>query len=150
MEQLVVFTLDELTYALPLKMVIRVIHSVEFRNLPKAPEFVVGIINFKGEIIAVIDVRKRFGLASREINADDQLIIADTGKRKVALWVDLVNGVENISTHQRVETSENLSYAKYIKGVVKVEDYLTLIYDLEKFLSLEEETQLEIALTKIT
>jgi len=147
MEQLVVFTLDELTYALPLNMIIRVIHSVEFRNLPKAPEIVAGIINVRGEIIAVIDVRKRFGMKSREIEADDQLIIADTGKRKIALWVDAVNGVENIDTHQRVDTSENLSYAKYINGVVKVNDHLILIYDLEKFLNLEEESQLELALT---
>lgn len=149
MDQIVVFTLDELKYALPLNLVIRVIHAVEIRNLPKAPAIVAGIINVKGEIIAVIDVRKRFGLTSREIEADDQLIIADTGKRKVALWVDAVTGVENIDSNQRVDTSENLSYAKYINGVVKVNDHLILIYDLEQFLNLEEESQLEMALTTI-
>jgi len=146
---MVVFTLDDLTYALPLNQVIRVIHAVEFRKLPKAPEIVAGIINVKGEIIAVIDVRKRFGIKSREIDPDDQLIIADTGKRKVALWVDKVEGVENLNASQRVDTSEALSYAKYINGVVKVADNLILIYDLEQFLNLEEESQLEIALTTI-
>lgn len=151
MDQIVVFTLDELKYALPLASVIRVIHAVEIRNLPKAPAIVAGIINVNGQIIPVINVRQRFGLTSREIELDDQLVMVDTGKRQVALWVDTVGGVQSIQPQQYVSTTETLPYAQFISGVVKVEDDLILIYDLEQFLNLEEESQLEKALlTKIS
>lgn len=150
MEQMVVFTLDELNYALPLNLVIRVIHAVEIRKLPKAPEIICGIINVAGQIIPVVDVRKRFGLPVREMIPDDELIIADTGTRTVALLIDHVNGVRQISPGQQIQTKETLPYAGYIKGVIKLEEELILIYDLEQFLSLNEEAELEQALIKKT
>ncbi len=147
-DQIVVFTLDNLLYALPLDTVIRVIHIVEIRLLPKAPEIICGIINVAGEIIPVINTRKRFGLASREIELNDQLIIADTRKRKIALWVDTVTGIQNIRFDQQINNQASLPFAKYIKGVAKMEGELILIYDLELFLNLEEEEELELALLK--
>ena len=148
MEQLVVFTLGEQGYALPLNTVVRVVHAVEITLLPKAPPVISGIINVKGQIIPVVDIRKRFGLTPRELIPDDQLIIADTGKRQVALLVDQVSGVQNISSRQQVDTKETMPFAEYIRGVVKIEDELILIYDMEQFLNLHEEMELERALTK--
>jgi len=150
MEQLVVFVLDEQDYALPLNNVVRVIHAVEIKTLPKAPEIIPGIINVKGQIIPVVDVRKRFGLISREIIPDDQLIIADTGKRQIALMIDHVIGIKKITSLQLINTKETLPFAGYIKGVVTIEDELILIYDLEQFLNLNEELELEQALEKKT
>lgn len=149
MNQIVVFTIDELLYALPLNTVIRVIHVVEITLLPKAPEIICGIINVRGQIIPVIDVRKRFGLASREITPADQLILADTGKRQVAILVDTVTGLKDITSRQHVEIKETLPFAEYISGVAKIEDGLILIYDLEKFLNLNEENELEHALSNL-
>lgn len=146
MDELVVFKLDEMKYALPLKSVIRVIHAVEITGLPKAPQIVSGIINVQGQIIPVIDVRKRFGQDSREMVPGDQLILADTGKRQVALWVDSVAGTQQIGDWQQVDTKETMPFAEYIRGVVKIEDELILIYDLEQFLNLKEEMELERAL----
>ena len=80
-DQIVVFTLDEQLYGLPLQAVDKVIHVVEIRHLPKAPEIITGIINIKGKIIPVVDIRKRLELATHEIDPDDRLIITDTGKR---------------------------------------------------------------------
>jgi len=147
MEQLVVFTLDEQGYALPLNTVVRVIHAVEIRKLPQAPEIICGIINVAGQIIPVVDVRKRFGLPVRELTPDDELIIADTGTRTVALLINHVTGVRQISPGQQIQTKDTLPYAGYIQGVIKLEEELILIYDLEQFLSLNEETELEAALT---
>ena len=149
MNQIVVFTIDELLYALPLNSVVRVIHVVEITPLPKAPEIISGIINVRGQIIPVIDVRKRFGLASREITPADQLILADTGKRQVAILVDTVTGLKDITPRQHVEIKETLPFAEYISGVAKIEDGLILIYDLEKFLNLSEENELEHALSNL-
>jgi purine-binding chemotaxis protein CheW len=145
-DQIVVFTLDEQLYALPLSSVLRVIHEVEIRNLPKSPEIISGIINVQGRIIPVADIRKHFGLAEREIDLDDRMIIADTGKRQVAILVDTVTGIRNLAFGQLEPARKNLPFAGHLKGVAKVDDELILIYDLEQFLTLDEESELEQAL----
>ena len=145
-DQIVVFTLDELLYALPLPTVVKVIHAIEIRHLPKAPEIISGIINVKGQIIPVADIRKRFGLVAHEIDPDDRLIIADTGKRQVAILVDTVTGIRDLAPRQLAVAKEMLPFAEHIRGVAKIDDELILIYDLEQFLSLDEEKELEQAL----
>ena len=142
-DQILVFTLDELSYALPLSIVVKVIHSIEIRHLPKAPEIISGIINIKGQIIPVADIRKRFGLVEREIDPDDKLIIADTGKRQVAILVGSVIGIRDLATRQFANSKEALPFAEYSWGVANVDNELILIYDFEKFLSLDEEKVLE-------
>jgi len=145
-DQIVVFTLDEQLYAFPLPAVVKVIHAVEIRHLPKAPEIISGIINVRGQIIPVADIRKRFGLAAHEIDPDDRLIIADTGKREVAILVDTVTGIRDIAPGQQKQARETLPFAEHLRGVAKIDDELILIYDLEQFLNLDEEKELEQAL----
>lgn len=145
-KEIIVFTIDELAYALSLTSVVKVIQAIAIRKLPNAPEIVTGIINVKGLIIPVVDIRKRLGLLSREIGLDDQLIIADTGKRLVAIMVDAVTGIKDLEFTQREATNEKLSFAKHITGVAKVDGGLILIYNLDHFLSLDEEAELEDAL----
>jgi len=145
-DQIVVFTIDELSYALSLTAVVKVIHAIEIRHLPKAPEIIIGIINVKGQIIPVVDIRKRFGLVAREIDLDDRLIIADTGKRQVAILVDSVTGIRDLVPGQMSFARETLPFAEHISGVAKVDDGLILIYNLDRFLSLDEEMELEQAL----
>ncbi len=91
--QFVVFTLDGQAYALHLSVVERIVRVVEVTPLPKAPEIVLGVVNVGGKIIPVIDIRKRFRLHGREIDLSDQLVIANTLHRRVALVVDSVIGV---------------------------------------------------------
>lgn len=144
--QILLFTLDELVFALPLLRVIKVIHSIEIRELPKAPDIISGIINVRGQIIPVVDIRKLYGLMEHEINLDDRFIIADTGKREVAIIVDSVTGIRELLSGEIYEASEVLSFAELIRGVVKTPDGLILIYNLEKFLNLDEEKELEQAM----
>lgn len=145
-DQIVIFTLDEQHYALPLNSVLRVIHAVEIRHLPEAPEIISGIINIKGIIIPVINIRKRFGLMEREIDVDDRLIIAETGKRQVALLTDSVSGIRDLVPGEHEPARKNLPFAEHLRGVAKIDDELILIYDLEQFLSLDEEKELTQAL----
>lgn len=144
--KILIFTLDELNYALPLPAVVKVIHAMETLRLPKSPEIISGIINVQGQIIPVVDIRKRFGLSDRETDPDDRMIIADTGKRKIAMFVDTVTDIKDLSPRQFSDSGKTLPFAGYIKGVAKVENELILIYDLEQFLSLDEETVLEQAM----
>jgi purine-binding chemotaxis protein CheW len=141
-DQIVVFTLDEQLFALPLIAVVKVIHAIEIRHLPKAPEIITGIINVRGRIIPVIDIRKRLGMLIREIDLNDRLIIADTGKREVAIMVDSVTGIIDLEPFQLDTAKNSAPFSEHISGVAKTEDGLILIYDLAGFLNLEEEKDL--------
>jgi purine-binding chemotaxis protein CheW len=145
-EQILLFTLDEQLYALFLQDVVKVIHAVEIRHLPKAPEIISGIINVQGKIIPIINIRNRFGLAERKPDSDDRIIIADTGKRQIAFLADTVTDIKDLSTSQFADLKTTLPSAEYIKGVAKIENELIVIYDLEDFLSLHEEKELDKAI----
>ena len=144
--KIVLFSLEEPRYALYLSAVERVIRSVGITPLPKAPEIVLGVINMQGEIIPVIDIRKLFRLPAREINIEDQFIIAKTSKRLVVLAVDSVTGVSEIANYKVADAKEALPFADYLTGVTIFENNIILINDLEKFLSLNEQKVLDKAL----
>ncbi len=145
--KLVVFTLDELRYSLPLDSVERIVRMVEITSLPKAPEIVAGVINVHGEILPVMNVRRRFRLPERQADLKDHLVIAHTSRRRVALGVDAVTGVVVGSAKQITSGDQIMHGLDYVEGVVKLEDGLILIHNLDTFLSFEEETALEQALT---
>lgn len=144
---LVVFTLEGQRCALHLSAVERVVRAVEITPLPKAPEIVLGVINAQGQILPVVDVRRRFRLPARELTLDDRLILARTARRLVALVADSVVGIRALSTREMVGAEQALPFAAYIRGVAKLEDGLVLIYDLDQFLSLDEESVLDAALS---
>ena len=148
LNQLVVFTLDDQRYALLLPSVERIVQVVEITPLPKAPGIVLGVVNVQGRVIPVVNIRKRFLLPERETNLGDQLIIANTSKRPVALLTDTVNEVIEQSGESMITSEEILPGMKYIEGVVKLKDGMILIHDLNKFLSLEEEKVLDEAMDK--
>lgn len=144
--QLVVFTLDEQRYALPLGVVDRVVRAVESTPLPKAPDIVMGMINAQGRIIPVVNVRKRFHRPEREVELSDQFIIARTSRRTVALVVDAVNNVVSCTGSQVVASEMILPGLEHIEGVLKLPDGMIFVHDLDRFLSLDEEQTLTDAL----
>ena len=146
LNQLVVFTLDEQRYALYLAAVERIVRVVEITPLPKSPEVVLGVVNVHGQIIPVVNIGKRFRLPEREIALSNQLIIANTSRRAVALLVDEVSGVVEISEREMIEAGKILPDMDYVEGIVKLEDGLILIHDLNTFLSIEEEKALDDAM----
>ena len=148
MVQLVAFHLDDRLYALPLSAVERVIHAIEITPLPKAPPIVLGIVNVGGRIIPVVNVRQRFRLPDRVTEPRNQVILGQTGLRTVALVVDEVSSVVERPESEVTATQEILPGLEGVQGVVRLEDGMILIYDLNKFLSLEEETALDEALAE--
>ena len=147
-DQYTVFTLDEQRYALYLSAVTRVVRTVEITPLPKAPDIVQGVVNVQGQVVPVVDIRKRFRLPEREMELSDQLVIANAARRTVALILDAVDGVIELSNQKMIPSEEILPDTEYVEGVIKLEDGLVLIHDLDKFLSLEEDKELESALKK--
>lgn len=146
LRKLVTFSLDDRKFALYVSAVQRIIRVVEVTVLPKAPDIVSGIINMQGQVIPVFNIRMRFQLPAREVQFSDELIIATTAKRAVALLVDSVNDVIEIPEEKIIAAEQILPELEYVEGVVKTEDDMVLIHDLEKFLSLHEEKALDEAL----
>jgi len=143
---LVLFALDDQRFALALSSVERVVRVVDVTPLPSAPPIVLGIINVKGDVIPVYDLRRRFQLPEREIDLADQLMIATTSRQTVALLVDLVSGVLEVAEDEIASAEKILPEIEYVHGVVKLPDGLVLIHDLDRFLSPEEERRLDQAL----
>lgn len=135
LNQLIVFSIDEQRYALPLSIVERVIRAVEITLLPKAPDMVIGIVNVQGRIIPVVNIRRRFGLREREIDLNDQLVIAYTSKRSIAFVADSVSGVIGIPEKEVVAAEEILPGMGYVKGIVKEDDGMIHILDIDSILS---------------
>lgn len=144
------FNLGERRYAVNLSSVERVVFIVDITPLPKAPETVLGVVNVRGEIIPVYDLRKRFRLANREIKLSDQLILATTSKQRVALTADTVSGVLDLPAERITTAQKIVGGMEYVKGLVKLEDGLVLIHDLDEFLSPREEIALDQALEEVT
>ncbi len=140
--QLVIFTLGDQRYGVPLPAVDRIVRIVDVTPLPQAPDIVLGVVNVQGRIIPVINVRRRFCLPERESLLTDQLIVAHTARRPLALVVDAVAGVLEYSDQQAVAPQQVLPGLEHLEGVVKMEDGLILIHDVDRFLSLDEEAVL--------
>ncbi|MBI5486046.1 MAG: chemotaxis protein CheW [Deltaproteobacteria bacterium] len=135
---LVVFRLGQVRYALHLESVERVLPAVEATPLPGAPEIVAGAINVAGRVLAVLDIRRRFGHPARAIEVDDHLILARTAKRSVILPVDAVADVVQVDAGQITAAERVVPGLEYVEGLARLPDGLVLIHDLDRFLSLDE------------
>jgi len=143
---LIVFALDRQRYALPLPAADRVVRMMAITPLPNAPDIILGVVNFQGRVIPVIDMRRRFHLPERDIALTDQLLVAHTARRPVALVADAVLDVIACSIESLIAAENILPKVEYVEGVVKLADGLIFIHNLDKFLSLEEEDFLDHAL----
>jgi purine-binding chemotaxis protein CheW len=141
-----VFLLDEQRYALRLSAVDRVVRMVCITPVSGAPDVLLGIVNLEGRVIPTVDVRQRFNLPKREISPSDRLIFARTERRYVALVADTVTGVIECFDDSLISAERILPGLRHVEGIIKFEDGLILIHNLDKFLSLEEEASVDLAL----
>jgi purine-binding chemotaxis protein CheW len=146
--EVLLFSLDEVRCALALDAVEKVVHSAEITPLPGAPEIVPGVVNVSGRIIPVMDTRKRFGLPERGLRLSDRFIIARTSLRPVALIVDSVTGIRMIEADEYAAAGKDLPSVPYIQGAARTDSGIIIIYDLDRFLSIEEEGALGASLTE--
>jgi purine-binding chemotaxis protein CheW len=146
--QLVVFGLDAQRYALPLASVERIVRAVETTRLPNAPAIVLGAINVAGRVLPVLNLRRRFGLPEREISPQNQFLIAHTARRTVVLVVDEALGMVECPATEIIQPTQIAPGLEQLQGVVRLDDGLVLIQDLQKFLSLNEARALDEAMNQ--
>lgn len=146
---LLIFTLDRQQYALRLETVERVVRAATITPLPEAPEIVLGILDLQGQVIPVINLRKRFRLPERDISSEDQFVIARTGSLTLALVVDSAESVIEQRELAVIAPDEILTGMAYLEGVSRTEKGLLLIHDLETLLFSAEEELLARALEQV-
>ena len=137
-EHVLAFSLDEQRFALPLAAVDRVVRAVEVTPLPKTPGIVLGVINVQGRVIPVINLRRRCRLPERDVEPDDQFVLAHTARRMVALPVD---AAEVIACPRETVTcaADVLAGLDDVRGVVRSDGGLVLIFDPDALLSTSDE-----------
>jgi len=144
---IVIFNLEELHYALFLPVVERVVFATEITPLLNVPAIVSGVVNFHGQIIPVINIRKRFGLQDQSVKLEDHFIIVNTSKRKLVLVVDAVTEIYEATSAQLQAIDSEKSFGKYLKGIAKIDSNIIMIHDLEMLLSQDEESLITEALS---
>src|SRR5262249_37195624 len=126
----------------PLRDVSEVVRAVSLAPLPKAPPIVEGVINLRGTIIPVLDIRARFKLPSKAIAPADHLVIARAKHRLVAVRVDRALGLVRWTRSEVVHTASVAPTSAYVAGPAKLHDGIVLIHALAPFLSAAEDAAL--------
>lgn len=140
-----IFTLGSEDYGLDIKYVTEIIGIQKITEVPELPEYIRGIINLRGSIIPVMDVRLRFRKSFREYNDRTCIVIVETKDISVGLIVDAVSEVISIPD-QDIAKPPDLNKEqrnRYIKGIGKVRSEVKLLLDCNKLLSNDEIQNLE-------
>ncbi|RCK78579.1 MAG: Positive regulator of CheA protein activity (CheW) [Candidatus Ozemobacter sibiricus] len=143
--QVVGFYLGNDEYAITIAKVREIQSMTEIRKVPKAPKFVEGVINLRGRILPIIDLRKRFELPPAVDPAQAKILIVEFNRNHVGLVVDNVSEVIRLYSDQIEKTPDIFSLSidsRYISGVAKLDDRLIILLDVEKLLSFEEQNAL--------
>ncbi len=133
---LVGFRIGRETFAVPIELVHEIVRVPEITAVPDAPDFVEGVINLRGKIISIVDLRKRFGEAEIKSSKKNRILVAEVGNKMVGLIVDAASEVLKIPPAD-VEPPPNVfaeGELNYVTGVGKLNGRLIMLVDLKQIL----------------
>lgn len=136
------FRIDGVRLGIPLHTIDRVIRSVAVNQLPNAPQIIHGLIDYYGTIVPVINLRRRLAIKEKSISPDQIFVMVNTAVRKLALVADSADEITSFSARELVPPGR-IDSGIEASGAYRTEDGALLIYDPEKFLTSEDEVQLE-------
>jgi len=138
--QLVTFRLKDETYGINVMQVQEVLRVSEIAPVPGAPDYVLGIINLRGNVVTVIDTRTRFGLSTGELDDASRIVIIESEQQVVGILVDSVAEVVELrqSEIDSAPNTGNEDSSRYIQGVASRDEDLLIVVDLNKLLTEEE------------
>lgn len=142
--QLVVFELADETYGVDIYQVREIIRVPEVTRIPRTPDFVEGVINLRGGVIPVLDLRQRFGLPPRDASNDARIVIVELGDQRVGMRVDRVSEVLRAEGGQIEPPSPYIagSDTRFVTGIARLGDALVILLDLNLILLKEEIEQI--------
>ncbi len=144
--QVVGFYIGEDEYAIYINKVREIHPMTDIRKVPKSPPFVEGVINVRGQIVPIIDLRKRFDMEANEHRQSAKILIVELAKNLVGMIVDNVSEVMRFYLDEIEKTppmfSSNID-SQYIQGVANMNEKLIILLDIEKLFSYEEQSVLK-------
>ncbi len=146
--EVVVFEIGGQRYGLPASDVRELQRAATVTPLPRAPAVVEGVVNLRGRIVPVLDVRSRFRLPPRPVQPSDHLLFAQAGERLVALRVDRATDLIQLDAADVEDARAAVPGVEYVAWVAKQPHSLVLIHDLKTFLSRAEAAELDEAMPK--
>lgn len=138
--QYVVFRLGREKYCIDISFVAGITEFKEITSVPEAPYFIDGIINLRGDIIPIVNLKNRFHIEQSEKTDDTRIIVVKVSGKDVGFIVDEASQVLRISTDD-IEAAPEIIKGKdreYISGVAKISGEIAIVLDLEKILNEEE------------
>jgi len=120
-------------------------YGVEITHVPRAPKFMEGVINLRGQLIPIIDLRTRFGMQRIDATKSTRIIVTEIGNKRVGIVVDSVSEVLNIPIENVEDAPEMIAGVgtEYIQGVGKMGERLIIMLDLTMVISTEEKAALD-------
>ena len=138
-KQLVVFDLAAEAYGVDISSVREIIRMQEITKVPRAPDFVEGVINLRGRVIPVVDLRKRFGQEVGEETKDNRIVVVDIAGQDIGV-VDAVTEVLRIAADAVEPPSAVVTTAdsEYLLGIAKLQNRMIILLDLNRVLEVAE------------
>lgn len=143
-QQVVVLELAGESYGVEISKVQEIIRMQPITRVPNGPACIEGVINLRGRVIPVLDLRKRFGLEAGETTRRSRIVVAELGEHTVGMVVDAVSEVLLVPA-DAVEPPSSLvttTDSAFLRGVAKLDDRLVLLLDLSRLLTRDESTEL--------
>jgi purine-binding chemotaxis protein CheW len=134
--QLVGFRIGKETFGVPINLVHEIVRLPEITAVPDAPEYIEGVINLRGKIVSIVDLRKRFGETRIEASRKNRILVAEIERKMVGLIVDAASEVIRLAESE-IEAPPEIfqeSDVKYVTGVGKLHGRLVILIDLTKIL----------------
>jgi purine-binding chemotaxis protein CheW len=147
--EILLFELDDRRFALSARAVREVVRAVAVRPLPGAPRVVAGLIDVRGSVVPLFDLRLRFGLPAREISPSEHFILGETAARPVAVRADRTLSMLTVPAGSVHDPRGVVPDAADHLGAITLPDGLVLIHDLATFLSAAEAATLEAAMAEL-
>ena len=149
--QLVSFHLADESYGIEITKVREIILMGEITRIPQTPGYVKGLINLRSTVIPVIDLRIRFGLPETELTGDSRIMVINVRGKMIGIIVDAVSEVLRISNDQIAPPPPTVAGLgrEYLTGLVRLEEQLLILLDIDKLLGEEETAGLEKAMTGV-
>jgi purine-binding chemotaxis protein CheW len=144
--QLVVFQLGAELYGVEIARVHEIIRHQTVTTVPRAPIFVEGVINLRGKVIPVVDLRRRFGLPTADHTRATRIVVVEIGDQVVGMVVDSVSEVLRINTSTIEPPNPVVAGidSEYLNGIAKLPDRLVILLDLDRVLAREERRALDL------
>lgn len=141
--RLLVFELAGRRLALDAGRLIEVVQAVAIEPLPRSPRVVEGVVNYRGAVAPVLDLRHRLGLPPRPLDPDQHFVVTRTSRRTVVLRVDRAVELAEVAREDVESPLSVVPEAELVEGLARTSDGLLVIHDLERFLEAQEEIELE-------